>query len=72
MTVPAVRSRKVRRILRLEAQAARFEARQRKAAARADVLRRRSAALRTEVRAIEGHLTGGQLGELQRARSAPA
>ena len=72
MTLPAVRSRKVRRILRLEAQVARLAARQRKATARAELFQRRSAALRLEVRAIEGHLTGGQLGELQRARSAPA
>jgi hypothetical protein len=68
--VPAIRSRKVRRILRLAVQAARTEARQAKARARAELLRRRSDALRSEARAIEGSLTGGQLGELQRARSA--
>jgi hypothetical protein len=67
--VPALRSRKVRRILRLEAQAGRMEARQAKARARAELLRRRSDALRTEARAIEGSLTGSQLGELGRARS---
>ena len=67
--VPALRSRKVRRILRLEARAGRMEARQAKARARAELLRRRSDALRTEARAIEGSLTGGQLGELRRARS---
>jgi hypothetical protein len=67
--VPALRSRKVRRILRLEAQAGRMEARQAKARARAELLRRRSDALRTEARAIEGSLTGSQFGELRRVRS---
>ena len=60
---------KVRRILRLEAQAGRMEARQAKARARAELLRRRSDALRTEARAIEGSLTGSQLGELRSVRS---
>jgi hypothetical protein len=69
VAVPALRSRKVRRILRLEAQAERMEARQGKARTRAELLRRRTEALRTEARAIEGSLTGGQLGELRRARS---
>jgi hypothetical protein len=66
--VPTIRSRKVRRILRLAVQAARTEARQAKAQARAELLRRRAEALRSEARAIEGSLTGAQLGELQRAR----
>jgi hypothetical protein len=68
--VPTIRSRKVRRILRLAVQAARTEARQTKAQARAELLRRRTEALRSEARAIEGNLTGAQLGELQRARNA--
>jgi hypothetical protein len=67
--VPTIRSRKVRRILRLAVQAARTESRQAKAQARAELLRRRTEALRTEARAIEGSLTGSQLGELQHARS---
>jgi len=67
--VSALRSRKVRRILRLEAQATRVEARQAKAQSRAELLRRRTEALRTEARAIEGSLTGSQLGDLHRARS---
>jgi hypothetical protein len=68
--VHTIRSRKVRRILRLEVRAGRAEARQAKAQARAELLRRRTEALRSEARAIEGSLTGGQLGELQRARRA--
>jgi hypothetical protein len=60
----------VRRILRLAVQATRTEARQKKAQARAELLRRRAEGLRREARAIEGSLTGGQLGELQRARRA--
>jgi hypothetical protein len=68
--VPIIRSRKVRRILRLEVRAGRTEARQAKAQARAELLRRRTEALRSEARAIEGSLTGGQIGELQRARRA--
>ena len=72
MTLPPVRSRKVRRILRLEEQAARMQARLEKAQTRAELFRRRTEALRAEARAIEGSLTGGRLGELQRARRTEA
>lgn len=69
MTQLAIRSRKVRRILRLETQAARLQARQDKAQGRADLFRRRREACLSEARAIEGSLTGSQQGELQRARA---
>jgi hypothetical protein len=72
MSAPAVRSRKVRRILRLEAQAARFEARYAKATARGALFFRRREACLTEARALAASLTGGQLGELARARETPA
>lgn len=72
MSAPAIRSRKVRRILRLEASATRFAARHAKAAARAALLHRRGEACRQEARALEASLTGGQLGELARARRGQA
>ena len=66
-----IRSRKVRRILRLEAQAARLGRQQARTQARAELYQRRRAACLAEARAIEGSLTGGQLGELRRARMTP-
>jgi hypothetical protein len=66
-----IRSRKVRRILRLEAQADRQATREARAATRATLLQRRVDALRTEARALEASLTGGQLAELARARVGP-
>jgi hypothetical protein len=68
----AMRSRKVRRILRLEAQADRQATREARAAARATLLQRRVDALRTEARAVEASLNGSQRAELGRARACPA
>ena len=67
--MPPIRSRKVRRVLRLEAQAARLAMRQARTQARAEVYRRRLEACLHEARVIEGGLTGSQLGELRRART---
>jgi hypothetical protein len=66
-----IRSRKVRRILRLEAQADRQATREARAAARATLLQRRVDALRTEARALETSLNGTQRAELGRARTCP-
>ena len=63
-----IRSRKVRRMLRLEAQAVRLGRQQARTRARAELYQRRVAACLAEARAIEGSLTGSQLGELRRAR----
>jgi hypothetical protein len=67
-----IRSRTVRRILRLEAQADRQAAREARAAARATLLQRRVDALRTEARALEASLNGTHRAELGRARACPA
>jgi hypothetical protein len=67
-----IRSRRVRRILRLEGQADRQAAREARAAARATLLQRRVDALRTEARALEASLNGTQRAELGRARACPA
>lgn len=67
-----IRSRKVRRILRLETQADRQATREARAAARATLLQRRVDALRTEARALEASLNGTQRAELGRARACPA
>jgi hypothetical protein len=66
----ATRSRKVRKILKLEARAARLLARHERALACAAPLLSRADALRREARAVELALTGTELGELRRARSA--
>jgi hypothetical protein len=66
-----IRSRTVRRILRLEAQADRQATREARAATRATLLQRRVDALRTGARALEASLTGTQRAELGRARSCP-
>ncbi|MFZ1059133.1 MAG: hypothetical protein WAP47_08065 [Candidatus Rokuibacteriota bacterium] len=65
-----IKSRKVRRILKLEARAAKLQARYDKAVEKLEPLRRRLEALQKEARAIEGSLSGGQLGELRRARES--
>lgn len=64
-----VRSRKVRKVLKLEARAAHLMARHDRALACAAPLLRRAEALRREARAAELTLTGTELGELQRARA---
>jgi len=72
---PVIRSRKVRKILKLEAAAAALEAKVQAAMAATEAkvqpLRARIRVLRDEAKAMEGILTGGQLGELRRARAAP-
>jgi hypothetical protein len=65
-----VRSRKVRKILKLEARAARLLARHERALACAAPLLTRADALRAQARAAELALTGTELGELRRARNA--
>jgi len=67
-TQSEIKSRKVRRILKLEARAQKLQARYDKAMEKLEPLRRRLEELQKEARAIEGDLTGGQLGELRRAR----
>jgi hypothetical protein len=67
-----IRSRKVRRILRLERQAERQATREARAAARATLLQRRVDTLRSEARALEASLNGAQRTELGRARACPA
>jgi hypothetical protein len=63
-----IRSRTVRRILRLETRAPRLRQQATRTAARAALYQRRLAACLAEARALEGRLTGTQLGELRRAR----
>lgn len=65
-----VRSRKVRKILKLEARAARLLARHERALACAAPLLARADVLKREARAAELALTGTELGELRRVRSA--
>jgi hypothetical protein len=64
------RSRAVRRIVRLISKATQFEARRGRAQARADLLRRRAEACRSEISAFEASLTTLQRGELDRVREA--
>jgi hypothetical protein len=64
----AIRSRKVRKILRLEARAARLQARVDTALARVAPAKERAEDLRRAARALEVELTGSQLGERRRAR----
>jgi hypothetical protein len=64
-----IRSRKVRKVLKLEARAARLLARHERALACAAPLLTRADALRREAWAAELALTGTELGELRRARS---
>jgi len=67
-----IRSRPVRRILRLEHQAARQALRHDKATARAELFGRRLMALRSETEALLATLTASQRAELARARGADA
>ena len=65
----AIRSRKVRKLLKLEARAARLLARHERTLACAAPLLKRAETLRGEARAMELTLTGTEFGELRRARS---
>lgn len=65
----SIKSRKVRKVLKLEARAARLLGRHERALACAAPLLRRAETLRREARAAELTLTGTELGELRRARS---
>jgi hypothetical protein len=67
-----IRSRKVRRILRLHAQADRQALREARASTRATLLGRRALVLRTEARDLEMSLNGTQRSELARARACTA
>ena len=67
--VPEVRSRKVRKILRLEARAQKLLARYEKHHTRIEPWKQKADTLLAEARAVEMTLTGGQVGELRRARS---
>ncbi|MFQ5898226.1 MAG: hypothetical protein ACE5JN_08260 [Candidatus Methylomirabilia bacterium] len=67
--VPELRSRKVSKILKLEACAQKLLARCDRAHVRIEPWKRKADQLLGEVRAIEFTLTGSQLGELRRARS---
>jgi hypothetical protein len=67
-----IRSRPVRRILRLERQAARQALRHDKATARAELFGRRLTALRAEAEAVQASLTFFQRAQLARARAADA
>ncbi len=66
-----ITSRNVRKILRLETRAQKLLARYRRHHARIEPWKLKAGALLTEARALELTLTGGQLGELRRARSRP-
>jgi len=68
---PEIHSRKVRKILRLDARAQTLLARYTKHQARIEPWKLRAGELLTEARAIELTLTGGQLAELRRARNRP-
>jgi hypothetical protein len=70
--VAPIRSRKVRKVLKLEARAERWRARYERTLACATPLLERAEALRREIRATELSLTGTELGELRRARNAAA
>lgn len=65
---PDIRSRKVRKILKLEARAQKLLARYEKHHARIEPWKRRADELLAHVQAIGLTLTGAQLGELRRAR----
>ena len=67
-----IRSRKVRKILALEARATKLQARYDTALARVAPAKERAEALRQAALAMELLLTGSQLGELRRARSERA
>ncbi|PWU23509.1 MAG: hypothetical protein C5B48_08500 [Candidatus Rokuibacteriota bacterium] len=67
-----IHSRKVRRILSLEARAAKLQARYDTTLARVAPAKERAEALRQAAADMELLLTGSQLGELRRARSERA
>ena len=67
--MPNIRSRKVRKMLKLAARAAKLQARYERALARVEPARQRAEMLRQAAQAIELTLTGGQLAELRRALS---
>jgi hypothetical protein len=69
MVPPSVRSRKVRRILRLAARVRRLHTRHDRALDKATRARAEADRLVEEARRIEHTLTGTQLGELRRARA---
>jgi hypothetical protein len=64
-----IRSRRVRKILKLDARAARLLARYQRTLACAEPVLKRAEALRREMRALELTLTGTEFGELRRVRS---
>ena len=66
--MPNIRSRKVRKVLKLAARAGKLQARYDRTLACAAPMQERARALRQEAQAIELTLTGGQLAELRRAR----
>lgn len=68
MTPSNIRSRKVRKILKLEARAAKLEKRYETALARVAPAKQRADDLRRAAQAVELELTGSQLGELRRLR----
>jgi|KBSSwiStaDraftv2_1062776.scaffolds.fasta_scaffold1723225_2 hypothetical protein len=72
MAAPAVRSRKVRKILRLEARARRLLTRYERALDKATRAKGQAHALLDAANRFEFTLTGTQLGELRRARAETA
>ena len=64
----AIRSRKVRKILALEARAGKLEARHEQMLARVAPITARAEQLRHTAAALERQLTGSQLGALRRVR----
>jgi hypothetical protein len=66
-----IRSRKVRKLVKVEARAARLQARYERTLACAAPLLRRAETLWREARAMELTLTGTEFGELRRFRSTP-
>ena len=72
MTPTPVRSRKVRKILRLEARARRLLTRYERALSRATRAKAQAHAMLDNASTLEFTLTGTQLGELRRARGEVA
>ena len=72
MTTTPVRSRKVQKILRLEARARRLLTRYERALSRATRAKAQAHALFDEASSLEFTLTGTQLGELRHARGGLA
>ena len=61
-------SRRVKKIIKLEARANKLQGRYKTIRARLLALDRQAESLQILARSIESHLTGSQLGELKRAR----